>query len=294
VRRSLSRRLSGLLLLAATAAPACGGDPVVPPAASVVRAGRSAPPEAPRDAVGVLVADQVSDVAPPFSGTLLRVRVRAGDPVEAGQVVAELDPRPFQEEIRIAEASRGAADASHRQAMVDIDDAKRRLAIETQAVRVGVSAPNTVEEARLAVQRAEAAAQRAVASVGAESARVATARSHLAQSRLLAPFRGHVALRYADPGAMLSAGQPVLRIVGGSGLRLRFALEPKLASRVTRGVVVTAVVDTVGSPIRAEVRHVSPALDPASGMLFAEAELPAGAAAGAVLRPGLAATVRVP
>jgi multidrug efflux pump subunit AcrA (membrane-fusion protein) len=111
---------------------------------------------------------------------------------------------------------------------------------------------------------------------------------------LLAPFAGQVAIRYLDAGAMLSAGHAVVRIVGGAALRLRFAVVPEQAPRVVPGTIVRARIDTVAALVPAVVRQVSPALDPASGLLFVEAELQAGAEVSATLRPGLPAMVQVP
>jgi multidrug efflux pump subunit AcrA (membrane-fusion protein) len=93
---------------------------------------------------------------------------------------------------------------------------------------------------------------------------------------------------------MLSPGRAVVRVLGGTRLRLRFAIEPDQAARVAPGVEVSATVDTVPAAVRAVVRQVSPALDPASGMLFVEAELPGSGDSAGGLRPGLAAMVRVP
>ncbi|MBK7538667.1 MAG: biotin/lipoyl-binding protein [Myxococcales bacterium] len=149
----------------------CGQDAAPSAQRSPQKVAAPARGEAVADAVGVVIAEQVADLAAPFAGVLQRVLVRAGDRVTAGQVVAELDPRPLQEELRVAEAALQAAEASHRQARVDIEDAQRRLAVETAAATAGVSPTTNVEEARLAVKRAEAAAQRASASAAVEQAR---------------------------------------------------------------------------------------------------------------------------
>lgn len=285
------------LAAAALGLGGCGQDSAPSAQRSPQKVAAPARGEAVADAVGVVIAEQVADLAAPFAGVLQRVLVRAGDRVTAGQVVAELDPRPLQEELRVAEAALQAAEASHRQARVDIEDAQRRLAVETAAATAGVSPTTNVEEARLAVKRAEAAAQRASASAAVEQARVTTARSHLRDGRLSAPFDGTVAIRYLDAGAVLSPGRAVVRLVGtaanGGGLRLRFAVEPEQASRLTPGLQVLATIDTVSSPVAATVRQVSPVLDPASGLLFVEAELAPQAEQASALRPGLAAAVRL-
>ncbi|MBZ0231595.1 MAG: HlyD family efflux transporter periplasmic adaptor subunit, partial [Deltaproteobacteria bacterium] len=106
-----------------------------------------------------------------------------------------------------------------------------------------------------------------------------------------APFSGTVALRFKDAGATVGPGTPIVRLVGEEGLRLRFAVPPARMNELAPGKEVDATIDTVDRPLVAIVRQVSPALDPASGMIVVEAELGvAGEAEG--LRPGLAAQVR--
>jgi multidrug efflux pump subunit AcrA (membrane-fusion protein) len=58
------------------------------------------------------------------------------------------------------------------------------------------------------------------------------------------------------------------------------------------GTNVRATVDTVPQPVTAIVRQVSPTVDPASGMIVVEAELPSDEALISRLRPGLAASVQ--
>ena len=86
------------------------------------------------------------------------------------------------------------------------------------------------------------------------------------------------------------AGAPVVRIVGHAGLRLRFAVPPERAGGFAPGTAVTATIDTVATEVAATIEQVSPALDPASGLVLIEAALPNDPTAAA-LRPGLAARV---
>src|SRR5262249_16348695 len=147
-----------------------------------------------------------------------------------------------------------------------------------------------LEEAQLAVKRAEAAAQKAASTAAAESSHVQTARDHLTDTALRAPSDGTVANRYKDPGATVAAGAAIGRIVGEGGLRLKCA-GPR-GQAPSPGATVHATIETVAQPVGAIVRQVSPALDPASGMIVIDAELQADAAVAAQLRPGLPAWVK--
>jgi biotin carboxyl carrier protein len=203
-----------------------------------------------------------------------------------------MDQKSMQEELRAAEAALGAAVAARRQAEVDVDDGRRKVALETKAVADGVSPRTALEEAQFGLKRAQAAAERAASTVAAESSHVQTARDHVSDLALRAPTAGTVAMRFKDPGATVPAGGAILRIVGRGGLRLRFAVPPEEAHSFALGVAVHATIETIAAPIDATIKQVSPALDQASGMIIIEAELSPDPATAALLRPGLAARVR--
>jgi RND family efflux transporter MFP subunit len=252
----------------------------------------TAPDAGARGFVGVLVAAESVDVAPRFEGVIAEVRVRAGDRVAAGQIVAEMDAAPLREELRAAEAALRATVAAQRQADVDLRDAERTLETETAAVAAGTSARQARDDAEVAVQRARAARERARSLVAEERSRVETARARLDDTGLRAPFAGVIGMRYKDAGSTIGAGTAIVRVVGEGGLRLRFAVPPGELRDLAPDQEVDAAIETVDAPVPAVIRQVSPALDPASGMILVEAELRPPAEVASRLRPGMPAEVR--
>ena len=85
---------------------------------------------APAGFVGVIAAAESVDIAPRFQGVIAAIRVRPGDKVTAGQIIAEMDQKSMLEELRAAEAALGAAAAAKRQAEVDVEDSKRKSKLE--------------------------------------------------------------------------------------------------------------------------------------------------------------------
>jgi len=271
---------------------ACGDHPQPPPPTPIAR-------DQPRDAVspdgrtrtfpGVVTASESVDIAPRAAGIIVRVNVAVGDVVKSGQILAEMDPIGLTEDLHGAEAAYGAATAAHRQALLEIEDAKRKLVIEQRAFESGVGPKVAVDEAQFAVSRAEAAAQKAAAAQAAEASRVQAARDHLGDAQLRAPFDGKVAMRFRDAGSRVEAGNPVLRLVGHGGVRIRFAVPPGDAQDISIGTPVVATIDTVAPTAEATVKQISPTIDAASGLIIVDAELSGSASAD--LRPGLSATV---
>jgi RND family efflux transporter MFP subunit len=274
---------------------ACGGgsEPVAvaPNGSAVARSARDAAAEPQASVfVGVVAAAESVDIAPRAAGVIAKVYVASGDTVRIGDVVAEMDPVQLREEVRAAEGALGAATAAYRQALVEVEDARRKLVLETKSVEQGVSPRTAREDAAFAVKRAEAAAQKAASTQAAEASRTQTAKDHLSDAQLRAPFEGTVALRFRDAGNRIDAGTAIIRIVGHGGMRLRFAVPPDRVQAVGTGTRVTATIDTVGTPVVATVKQVSPTIDSASGMVIVEAQLPSDGSL-AELRSGLAARV---
>jgi RND family efflux transporter MFP subunit len=286
------KRLVVLLLLAG-----CGEEHAAPRAApdgAAVARVRDAGGDAAVDRgfVGVITAAELMDVAPRFEGVISDVKVRAGDKVKAGEVVATMDPAPLQDELRTANAALATAEASRRQAEVEVEDARHKLEVEKASVAAGTSPQQNLVNAQLALKRAQAAVSSASSEVAAERARSRTASDRLADTALRAKFDGTVADRYHDAGSTIGAGTAILRIVGEGDLRLRFAVEPDRAGALKVDDDVQATIDTVDEPVPATVRQVSPTLDPASGMVIVEAELHPSDDVAKGLRPGLAAWVK--
>ena len=276
---------------------ACGSDPAPAPGPAPAAPRRADAGTAPADApirkfVGVLSAAESVDITPRIAGVIAKVDVGPGDTVSVDQVVVEMDPVQVREELRAAQAALAAASAGSRQAAIDVEDARRKLELETTSVKVGVSATSAVDEAKIGVRRAEAALERARSNAAAESARAQTARDHLTSTSLRAPFAGTVANRFRDAGNRVESGVAILRIVGHGKMRLRFAVPPNLLSLVPVGAAVTASVDTVARPVSATVKQVSPSIDAASGLVLVEAELEGQGETA--LRAGLAVWVDAP
>jgi RND family efflux transporter MFP subunit len=197
-----------------------------------------------------------ADVAAYFAGRLTAVHVRVGDSVEAGAVVAELDPVDVQQQIAQARAQVKAAAAE-----------EQRIAVEIAAARVDLermkSVPEVVSSQELDAARAKV--DSLVATAAAADARRAQAEAlagvlgkRVVESKVKAPFAGRVAERYVDPGAVVAAGAKLVRLVKTAPLHVRFEVpEQDLATiQVGAAVTVTTQIPT-DQPVTAKVSGVA-------------------------------------
>lgn len=282
------RRLLAVALAALALASACGEDRRPPPPVAPVAPDRRAVlPTVVPAWVGVIASAEAVDVAPRFDGVIATVVVRPGDEVAAGDVLATLDPRPAREEQVAATAAAREAHARTRRARIEVDRARHKLGVEEGGLAAGTTAPVTVEDARLALRAAEAATAEVSAAAKEADTRVERAAARLAETSLRAPFAGSIGARYHDVGAVVGPTVPVVRVIGGGGKRLRFAVSSDEATRLRAGARVVATLDG-GATLGAVIETVSPVIDQPSQQVFVEAALDVSA----TVTPGQAVDVR--
>jgi len=114
----------------------------------------------------------------------------------------------------------------------------------------------------------------------------------LADTELRAPFSGTVAERYVDPGGMAGPGSPVVRLISSDALWVRFAVPPHELDRLSVGTIVVSRIEDPAITVEATVRQIAPETDPASQLVFVDAELDLDEALRSRIQAGAAAWVR--
>ena len=164
------------------------------------------------------------EVGAQVSGQLRRVLVREGDQVEAGQLLAEIDPRRAAAEVLRAEATLAALAAELHIATEQARMATRRHERLARLGTRGVSAPAAIEEAAGESSIAEARLQVLEAQQRQAEAALETARLNQQNTSILAPISGTVTQILAREGQVLNANNSaplVLRLADMSEMRLR-------------------------------------------------------------------------
>jgi len=124
-------------------------------------------------------------------GELMQVTYREGDTVKKGDLLAQVDPRPFQVALDQAQAQLARDQATFQNARTDL--ARYQSLIPQHAV----------PEQQVATQQATVAQQGGAVKV--DEAQVANAELNLIYTRITAPLTGRVGLRLVDPGNMVHA-----------------------------------------------------------------------------------------
>ncbi|WP_099826511.1 efflux RND transporter periplasmic adaptor subunit [Oceaniglobus indicus] len=204
-----------------------------------------------RTFLGEVSSRKEADLAFPVPGTLAERPVDAGALVTAGAVLAMLDPSEFESSVRIAEAALVVARARLKTAT----DARERT---RTLVDRGVDSAQDLERADQNVAAARAAVDQADAD-GVD------ARKTLEDATLRAPQDGVVSMVYQEPGAAVTAGQPILRLSGTDDREVLIDMTDAQLARFSEGDAFVLVLDANRDVVaRGVLASVDPVLESAT------------------------------
>jgi RND family efflux transporter MFP subunit len=232
---------------------------------------------------GAFKAFQEVDIHAKVAGYIRSIPVDVGDRVKQGQTIAVLEIpelaaqlagadaalRRSQEEIHRAESDVQRAKSAHNAAHAGYERLK-----QASLQRVGLVAQQEVDDAQ--AKDLEAEAQVSSASSALNAARqayemaVASQNQYRALStyaRIVAPFAGIITQRFADTGALISAGTasaqsvPIVKLSQVSRLRLVLPIPESMAGQIHLGDPVKVHVQALNKDILGKVSRFAGELD---------------------------------
>ena len=269
-RLGASRRIAlplGLLLLGSVLG--CGTKPAprnarVP--VTVAAAVEGAVPFA-LSSTGTVEAIRTAAVGSQVGGTVQGVAFREGDDVGAGQLLIQLDPRPFQAALDQALAALSRDRSRAETSRLEAERAK------------SLFAQNMLSQSEWDQSRADAEAM--AATVRADSAAADLAKLNLEYSAIRAPISGRSGRLLVHEGDYVKAAtsDPLVTIIQPHPIRVRFTVPDRNVPLLQRHRAENPRVEIrldgdSTSAIQGRLVFVDNAVDPLSGTLLLKAEFP--------------------
>jgi len=167
---------------------------------------------------GQVAAVDSSDLSFQVGGQVASVKVDIGDWVKNGQVLAVLDPEPYQLEVE-------AIKAELAKARDNVSKTKAEYERHQRIFDQGAGAKRFVEVAEFNYKAARSA-------VDYQIARLDLAHRNLRKTKLLAPYDGAIASRSVQPHEEVQAGQKIFEINATGKMEVQLAVPETTIDRI--------------------------------------------------------------
>ena len=157
---------------------------------------------------GTIQPTRSINIGSELSGTVLKVNVDVNDAIKKGQVLVELDPSKFRDQVLRSQATLAAARAKVNQTAATIAEAQASLGRLEEVAKLSggkVPAKTELDTGRATALRAVADDASARAGVSDAEAALSTDQTNLSKASIVAPADGVILTRTVDPGNAVAA-----------------------------------------------------------------------------------------
>jgi RND family efflux transporter MFP subunit len=209
---------------------------------------------------GTLVSANRTTVSSRILARINEIRVRAGDLVNAGDVLVTLERDDL--EARVAQARDGLAAAEAELELAQVAESRARDLLDQ-----GVGTRQALDEAVSTLRVAESEVKR-------RRQALSEARTALSYAEIRTPVGGRVVDRLAQPGDVASPGVPLLEIYDPARLRVEAPVRESLAVGLSVGDTLRVAVDALGRDFEGVIDEIVPFAEPGARTLLVKVALP--------------------
>jgi macrolide-specific efflux system membrane fusion protein len=242
-----------------------------PTEATAARTVKTPPPAV--EFVGVVTSHRSSMISAQVQAPLVKLNVRSGQLVKAGDLIAQLDETQLRTRLEQATTNEQAARMEAGAAGAQISALRQKMVAEGRLQKLGVSSNMAVHSARAEYAQASAQAAAGAAKALTAKAEREQAERDLAKAKIYSPLDGTITNIKAKVGEVPPVGTPLARVFDGSDLIIRFSVPKEHSGEIRLGQRVELAVDGDQRPVWAIVTSISGAQEPPINFTVVEADI---------------------
>ena len=214
---------------------------------------------------GTIKACRRAKLAPAAGGQIVKLWVKEGDRVKAGQPLLELWNRDLAAQRELATRQLTTSEARRREACIMADNAKRDAERSQQLADKGFVSSQSGENARAEARARQASCDALAADVKRAQAQIRVSSAGLERTTLTAPFAGIVARvtgevgEYTTPSPPGIPTPPAVDLIDDSCLYVSAPMDEVDAPKIKPGQPARITLDAVsGQTFSGKVRRIAP------------------------------------
>lgn len=214
---------------------------------------------------GTIKACQRAKLSPTAGGQIVKLWVKEGDRVKAGQPLLELWNRDLAAQRDLATRQLSTSEARRSEACIMADNAKRDAERTQQLADKGFVSPQSGETARAEARARQANCDALAADVKRAQAQIRVSAAGLERTTLTAPFPGIVARvtgevgEYTTPSPPGIATPPAVDLIDDTCLYVSAPMDEVDAPRIKPGQPARITLDAMaGQTFSGKVRRIAP------------------------------------
>ena len=171
------------------------------------------------NALGTVTSAAMVTITPQISGQLQDVAFQEGQLIHKGDLIAQIDPRTFELQLKSGEANLVRDKVLRENAARDLER-YRELQKENAA-------------SQQQVETAAATLAQATAAISADEVAISSARLNLTYARIVAPITGRIGLRQVDPGNYITPSSSIAVLTQIDPINVNFTVPEDNLAQIT-------------------------------------------------------------